>query len=68
MKTLPRNFGWSRLKLATHSYAELQQLEDDVKANHSCQDGIHLLDPAGRKKLDAITWAVFNKQKRRDDA
>jgi IS6 family transposase len=68
MTTLPRNFGWNRLKLSTHTYEQLQQLEDDVKANHSCHEGIHLIDAAGRKKLDAISWAVYNKQKRKDDA
>ena len=58
-----RNFGWNRLKLATLSYDELNQLEEQVKLEHACKDGIHMYDKAGRDKLDALSWAVYNKQK-----
>ncbi len=58
-----RNFGWNRLKLATLSYEQLSQLEDQVKKEHASSDGIHMYDKAGRDKLDAISWAVYNKQK-----
>ncbi|VAE12552.1 hypothetical protein [Enterobacter hormaechei] len=58
-----RNFGWNRLKLATLSYDELNQLEEQVKLEHACSDGIHMYDKAGRDKLDALSWAVYNKQK-----
>ncbi|MGE6282515.1 hypothetical protein [Raoultella planticola] len=57
------NFGWNRLKLATLTYEQLAQLEEQVKAEHSCKNGIHLFDKAGRHKLDALSWAVYNKQK-----
>lgn len=57
------NFGWNRLKLATLSYEQLAQLEDQVKAEHACKNGIHLYDKDGLNKLDALSWAVFNKQK-----
>ncbi|WP_338885172.1 hypothetical protein [Xenorhabdus sp. TH1] len=64
---LPRNYGWNRLKLAQHSYADLERLRIDVEENHACQDGIHLIDTKGRKKLDAIDWAIYNKQKAERD-
>ena len=57
------NFGWNRLKLATLTYEQLAQLEEQVKADHACQNGIHLFDKAGQRKLDALSWAVYNKQK-----
>ncbi|EOD8411248.1 hypothetical protein QL189_08985 [Cronobacter turicensis] len=59
-----RNFGWNRLKLATLSYDQLSQLEEQVKKEHAVIDGIHMYDKAGRDKLDAISWAVYNKQKK----
>lgn len=58
-----RNFGWNRLKLATLSYEEISALEEQVKQEHACSDGIHMYDKAGRDKLDALSWAVYNKQK-----
>lgn len=58
-----RNFGWNRLKLATLSYEQLNQLEEQVKLDHACKDGIHMYDKSGRDKLDALSWAVYNKQK-----
>lgn len=27
------------------------------------ENGIHLFDKAGQRKLDALSWAVYNKQK-----
>ncbi len=57
-----RNFGWNRLKLATLSYEEISALEEQVKQEHACSDGIHMYDKAGRDKLDALSWAVYNKQ------
>lgn len=57
------NFGWNRLKLATLSYEDLNALEALVKEEHACSDGIHMYDKAGRDKLDALSWAVYNKQK-----
>lgn len=59
-----RNFCWNRLKLATLSYEEISVLEEQVKQEHACKDGIHMYDKAGRDKLDALSWAVYNKQKR----
>ena len=58
-----KNFGWNRMKLATLTYEQLAELEEQVKEEHACRDGIHLVDKAGRAKLDAISWAVFTKQK-----
>lgn len=58
------NFGWNRLKLATLSYEQIAELEAQVKAEHACNDGIHMYDKAGRDKLDALSWAVYNKQKK----
>ncbi|ENZ7884898.1 TPA: hypothetical protein ACPUH7_002799 [Klebsiella pneumoniae] len=57
------NFGWNRLKLAKLTYEQLAQLEVQVKADHACKNGIHLFDKAGQRKLDALSWAVYNKQK-----
>lgn len=59
-----RNFGWNRLKLATLSYQQIAELEAQVKDEHACNDGIHMYDKAGRDKLDALSWAVYNKQKK----
>lgn len=58
------NFGWNRLKLANLSYEDLSALEEKVKLEHSCKDGIYMYDKAGRNKLNALSWAVYNKQKR----
>lgn len=60
---LPRNFGWDRHKLATLTYEELERLEADVKENHECSNGIYIYDAVGRKKLDALSWAVYYKNK-----
>lgn len=64
-----RNFGWNRLKLAALSYEQIAELEAQFKEGHACNDGIHMYDKAGRDKLDALSWAVYNKQKqeRRND-
>ena len=59
-----RSYGWNRLKLATLSYEEISTLEEQVKREHACSNGIHMYDKAGRDKLDALSWAVYNKQKR----
>lgn len=58
-----KNFGWNRLKLATLSYEQIAELECQVKQEHACTNGIHMYDKAGRDKLDALSWAVYNKQK-----
>ncbi|MBD2797709.1 hypothetical protein ID856_14365 [Xenorhabdus sp. 18] len=60
---LPRNFGWNRVKLAQHSYEDLERLQADVEENHACRNGIYLFDKAGQQKLDALSWAVYYKQK-----
>jgi IS6 family transposase len=58
-----KNFGWNRVKLVTLTYEQLAELEEQVKEDHACRDGIYLVDKAGRAKLDALSWAVYNKQK-----
>ncbi|EMN5578645.1 TPA: hypothetical protein MJD06_04550 [Klebsiella pneumoniae] len=63
MSNLTPNFGWSRLKLAKLTYEQLAELEEQVKAEHACKNGIHLFDKPGQRKLDALSWAVYNKQK-----
>lgn len=63
MRRIP-NFGWNRLKLATLTYEQINALEEQVKQDHACKDGIHMYDKAGRDKLDALSWAVYNKQKK----
>ncbi|QNC83189.1 hypothetical protein F3109_06565 [Klebsiella quasipneumoniae] len=45
------------------AFKQLAQLEEQVKAEHACKNGIHLFDKAGQRKLDALSWAVYNKQK-----
>ena len=62
MNRIP-NFGWNRLKLATLTYEQLNELEEQVKQEHACSEGIHMYDKAGRDKLDALSWAVYHKQK-----
>lgn len=62
MSRIP-NFGWNRLKLATLTYQQINALEEQVKLDHACKNGIHMYDKAGRDKLDALSWAVYNKQK-----
>ncbi|EMH0680406.1 hypothetical protein V5887_000339 [Klebsiella aerogenes] len=57
------NFCWNRLKLATLTYEQISQLEAQVKEEQACKNGIHLFDKAGQRKLDALSWAVYNKQK-----
>lgn len=61
MKT--KTFGYDRLKMTALSYEELAALSRQVTEEHACDDGIHLVDAKGRKKLDAIGWAIYNKNK-----
>lgn len=71
------NFGWKAHKLASHSFAVLEQLLKDTLADHEnprengrCMENgrptIFIYDEKGRKKMDAITWAVYRKQQRGD--
>lgn len=58
-----RNFGWNRLKLATLTYEQIAELEEQVKQEHACPNGIYRYDNAGLRKLDALSWAIYNKQR-----
>ncbi len=75
----PRNFGWKSHKLADHSFVVLESMLSDVQASHQnprengrcIENGkptIFIYDEKGRKKMDAITWAVYHKQQRGDVA
>lgn len=46
------------------TYEELHELKEHVKAEHASTDGIHKYDKKGINKLDAISWAIYHKQKR----
>lgn len=67
----PRVFGWDPVKLCDNlsmeQLVELQREVSDQHANPRGEDGIyrengsttiHLIDAAGRKKLDKIGWAI----------
>ena len=68
-----KNFGWDRVKLAAHSFEQLEQLRHQVEAEHanprdengryleSGQPSLYLYDKKGRWKLDQLGWAVTYK-------
>jgi len=65
-----KNFGWDAVKLSDYSLEQLAELRRQVEAEHANpfdeqsrytengQPTIHLYDAKGRKKLDALAWAV----------
>ena len=73
--TYPKTFGWNAVKLSEHSYADLAILRDMVTSDpksanprHATGDDIHLYTAAARKKLDALSWAVFYKKQEAREA
>ncbi|EJG5414308.1 hypothetical protein NAD41_000909 [Salmonella enterica] len=66
--------GWKPHLLAKHTYKQLDDLMRVVEEMHpnprnekghlieNGQMTIYLIDAKGRKKLDAITWAVYHKK------
>lgn len=68
-------YGWKPYLLAVYSFEQLEALMRLVEVEHinptnarGCyvengQETIHIYDVKGRKKLDALTWAVYHKQK-----
>lgn len=60
-------YGWDAVKLSALSFEELAALraavvDDPSSANPRHANGsIHLYTKAARRKLDALTWAVFYK-------
>lgn len=68
-----KNFGWDRVKLAAHSFEQLEQLRHQVEAEHANprddsgrylengQPSLYLYDKKGRWKLDQLGWAVTYK-------
>ncbi|UIL54296.1 hypothetical protein LZU96_08695 [Pantoea agglomerans] len=63
MKMKIKTFGYDRHKLTSLTYEELEMLIQQVNEEHACSDGIYLVDAKGRKKIDAIGWAVYYKNK-----
>jgi hypothetical protein len=66
-----KNYGWNSVKLSQNcTPLELRELREHVIATHTnprttsgrpLENGrptIHLYDKAGRKKLDALAWAI----------
>lgn len=72
-----RNYGWKAHLLAQHSFDDLAELERQVKEEHAnprdadgrCVENgrptIFLYDTKGMKKLDALSWAVYHKTKKK---
>lgn len=70
-----RNFGWDSAKLADLTYDQLDTLRKQVESEHVnpkdsegryVENGkrtIYVYDAKGRKKLDALSWAVTHKLK-----
>lgn len=68
-----KNFGWDAVKLADYSLEQLAELRRQVEVEHAnpfdeqnryTENGrptLHLYDAKGRKKLDALAWAVTYK-------
>ena len=68
-----KNFGWDAVKLSSYSMEQLAELRRQVEAEHANpfdpqsrytengQPTMHLYDAKGRKKLDALAWAVTYK-------
>ncbi|WP_432372806.1 hypothetical protein ACRPHP_07200 [Pantoea allii] len=59
-----KTFGYDRHKMTELTYEELERLLEIVTEEHACSDGIYLVDAKGRKKIDAIGWAVYYKNKK----
>jgi len=62
-----KTYGFDRHKLTALTYDELETLMQQVTEEHACNDGIYLVDAKGRKKIDAIGWAVYYKNKKDAD-
>lgn len=70
-----KTYGFDRIKMTKHlTLEELAQLQKQVKELHAneLKDGkyfengtqtISLIDKKGQKKLDQISWAIYNKTK-----
>lgn len=68
--------GWKAHTLRQYSMEQLEQLMavvEDVHRNPRNELGryeedgketIHMIDRQGRRKLDAITWAIYHKTKK----
>lgn len=68
-----KNFGWDAVKLSDYSLDQLKQLREQVEREHlnprdekgryleNGQPTINLYDKKGRKKLEALSWAVTYK-------
>lgn len=68
--------GWKAVELSHHTRQQLGELLEIVLTEHANdRDGsglyvengqptIHMLDVKGRRKLDAVSWALFHKDKR----
>lgn len=72
-----RNYGWKAHLLAQHSFEDLAKLEAQVMAEHAnprneegrlIENGrptIFMYDSKGMDKLDALSWAVYHKTKKK---
>lgn len=70
-------FGWDSVKLSdAYTFDELRKLREQVEAQHAnpkdergyLEGGrptLYLYDKQGRKKLDAIAWAVRHRMERK---
>lgn len=73
----PRSYSWKAILLAQHSMEVLRAMEQEVMAEHynpknergvhveNGQETIFMYDAAGRRKLDALSWAVYHKTKKK---
>lgn len=72
-----RNYGWKAHLLAQHSFDDLAELERQVKEEHANprnEEGrltergvptIFMYDRKGMDKLNALSWAVYHKTKKK---
>lgn len=72
-----RNYSWKAYLLAQHSFEDLAELTRQVKEEHANprgDDGLYtengrpticLYDRKGMKKLDALSWAIYHKTKKK---
>lgn len=62
-----KTYSYNRFKMAQNlTLEELEDLAKMVEADHKNQQegAIHLIDERGRKKLDNIGWAIYQKTKK----
>lgn len=59
-------FGWDRVRLSDLTLRQLAELREAIvsdAANENHKEGVNQYTHDANRKLDALSWAVFNRMK-----